>query len=136
MIDLVMMALGPLRFSIGQTSYQKLSRSAAYRWEQVDRVGRFPSLQFMGPGTETVQLQGVIYPHYRGGLRQMDLMREFAKNGSPFMLVDGLGWIWSRWVITNVEEAKSFFLSDGAPRKIEFTITLQAYGQDGDSLWL
>lgn len=135
MLDLVMMALGALRFGIGQTSYQKLTRSAEFRWEQVDRIGRYPSLQFMGPGAETIQLSGVIYPHFRGGLRQIDLMREFAKNGQPFLLVDGMGWVWSRWVITNIEETKTHFLTDGAPRKIEFNITLKAYGQDGDGLW-
>jgi phage protein U len=46
------------------------------------------------------------------------------------MLVDGLGWIWERWVIAGVEETKSVFLADGAPRKIEFSLTLRAYGED------
>ena len=47
------------------------------------------------------------------------------------MMVDGMGWVWKRWVIVNVSDTKSYFMSDGAPRKIEFTVTLQAYGPDG-----
>jgi hypothetical protein len=50
------------------------------------------------------------------------------------MLVDGLGWVWERWVIIAVEERKSVFLPGGAPRKIEFTVRLRAYGADGGLL--
>ncbi len=46
------------------------------------------------------------------------------------MLVDGLGWIWDRWAITGVGEAKDHFLADGAPRRIEFDVSLPAYGAD------
>ena len=73
----------------------------------------------------------MIYPHFKGGLRQVELMRLVAGQGQPLILVDGLGWVWERWVITGVEERKSLFMSDGAPRKIEFTMQLLAYGADG-----
>jgi len=63
-------------------------------------------------------------------LRQVELMRATADLGRPMMLVDGLGWIWEQWVIVGVEERKSYFMRDGAPRKIEFTVTLRAYGAD------
>jgi len=64
-------------------------------------------------------------------LRQVELMRAVAGTGQPMILVDGLGWVWERWVIRSVEERKSVFLADGAPRKIEFNVELQAYGRDG-----
>lgn len=63
-------------------------------------------------------------------MRQVELMRLVAAQGAPLILVDGMGWIWERWVIASVEERKSLFMSDGAPRKIEFTMGLLAYGSD------
>jgi phage protein U len=129
-LSLVMMALGAFRFGINRASYQTFSRTAAYRWEKQARLGRAPALQFLGPDADEITLEGTIYPHFKGGLRQVELMRLMARSGQPMMLVDGLGWAWERWVITGVEERKSVFLADGAPRKIEFTITLQAYGAD------
>jgi phage protein U len=60
----------------------------------------------------------------------MELMRAVARQGVPMMLVDGLGFVWQRWVITRVSETKSLFLADGAPRRIEFNVTLRAYGSD------
>ncbi len=128
--SLVMMALGSFRFGISGSGYQTFSRSASWRWEKVDRAGRAPAMQFLGRDADTITLEGVIYPHFKGGLRQVELMRLAASAGQPLILVDGLGWVWERWVITSVEERKSVFMSDGAPRKIEFSVGLTAYGAD------
>ncbi|WP_413874174.1 phage tail protein [Albidovulum sp.] len=129
-LSLVMMALGLFRFGVNRAAYQTFRRSAEFRWEKLDRIGRAPALQFLGPDADEITLEGVIYPHFKGGLRQVELMRLSARLGQPMMLVDGLGWIWERWVIAGVEETKSVFLADGAPRKIEFALTLRAYGED------
>jgi phage protein U len=125
-----MMALGAFRFGVNQASYQTFRRRAQFRWSQHDRVGRAPALQFLGPDADEVTLEGVIYPHFRGGLRQVEGMRLAATLGQPMMLVDGLGWVWARWALTAVSESKSLFMADGAPRRIEFDVTLRAYGAD------
>lgn len=129
-LSLVMMALGAFRFGVNRANYQTFTRAAAWRWEEQPRLGRAPALQFLGPGADEITLEGVIYPHFKGGLRQIELMRLVAGAGQPLILVDGMGWVWERWVITAIEERKSLFLADGAPRKIEFTTTLKAYGSD------
>lgn len=128
MLDLVMMALGAFRFGMNNANYQTFSRSASYRWAKQDRIGRAPALQYLGPDAEEITLEGVIYPHFKGGLRQMEQMRRLASTGQPMMLVDGLGFVWKRWCITEVSERRSFLMRDGSPRKIEFSITLQSYG--------
>ncbi len=126
----VMMALGAFRFGIGSGDYQQLRRAASWRWPVQERVGRAPASQFTGPGVQTVTLSGVIYPHFKGGLRQLDAMRALAGLGRPMMLVDGLGFVFDTWCIVEVSETKSVLMRDGAPRKIEFEIGLQSYGGD------
>jgi len=74
-------------------------------------------LQYGGPGVEEMRLQGVIYPHFRGGLRQVDAMRAQAGTGVPFMMVDGMGWVWKRWVIVNVSDTKSILCPMARPAK-------------------
>ncbi len=129
-LSLVMMALGSFRFGVASGAYQKLSRSAGYRWTKVPRVGREPALQYLGADTQEITLEGVIYPHFRGGLRQVELMRLQAGLGVPMMMVDGLGWVWKRWVIVSVDETKTLTMRDGAPRQIDFSMRLQSYGED------
>lgn len=128
--SLIMLALGTFRFGVNQANYQSMTRTAGFRFAKLDRLARAPALQFLGPDAEEMTLQGTIYPHFKGGLRQVELMRLVARAGQPMILVDGLGWVWDRWCVTSIEETKSVFLRDGAPRRIDFTVTLQAYGRD------
>jgi phage protein U len=129
--QLTMLALGGFRFGVNTATYQALQRTAAYRWATLDRAGRDPAAQYLGPGVETITLNGVIYPHFKGGLRQVEAMRLSARLGEPLILVDGLGFALQRWVILRVTENKRTFLRDGAPRRIDFSVELQSYGEDG-----
>lgn len=129
--SLTMMALGGFRFGVNTANYQSLQRTAAYRWATLDRAGRTPAAQYLGPGVETITLNGTIYPHFKGGLRQVEAMRLVAATGEPMILVDGLGFVLQRWVIQSISETKGTFLRDGAPRRIDFTMALQSYGEDG-----
>jgi hypothetical protein len=125
-----MMALGPYRFSIDAAAYQQLMRTTAYRWPAQERIGRRPALQFVGVGTETISLSGVIYPHYSGGLEQVESMRAIAAQGKPQQLVDGRGKIWGLWCIERIEETRTVFFANGDPRKMEFRLALSNYGED------
>ncbi|MER9393907.1 MULTISPECIES: phage tail protein [unclassified Mesorhizobium] len=126
-----MMGLGPFRFSLSTAAYQSLERAEEYRWEEAARIGRAPAMQFIGAGTSTFTLSGVIYPAFRGGLGQLDSMRAIAAIGAPQMLVSGVGRIFGLFVIASVGETQTYFLSNGAPRKQEFNLDLKSYGADG-----
>lgn len=129
MID-VMMMLGAFMFSIDTAAYQELTRTNHYRWPSQERVTREEALQYVGPGAERIGLKGVIYPHYKGGLHQIQLLREEAALGVPLLLVDGNGWFWGKYVIKRIEETRTVFFADGTPRKIEFCLDLKLYGDD------
>lgn len=126
----VMMALGAFRFGIGAGDYQSLRRTASYRWPQQDRVGRAPAAQYLGPGAQEVRLSGVVYPHFKGGLRQVEAMRALAGLGRPMMLTDGLGFVFDLWCIVSLSETRSVLMRDGTPRQIDFEVGLQSYGRD------
>ena len=126
-----MLALGDYRFSVGTASYSQLRRVSEWRWSSQDRVGQEPLQQYVGPGQDSITLNGVIYPHYRGGLGQIAAMRSEAGKGVALLLVDGLGNIHGKWVITRIEENQSYPLSDGLPQKIEFRLAIKAYGEAG-----
>ena len=79
-----MMALG---------AYQDFKRSQSYRWQAQKQLLRRLVLQFIGQGEETIKLSNVIYPHFRGDLKQLDAIRTEAATGLPSLLVDGLGFV-------------------------------------------
>lgn len=127
---MTMMALGDFRFEINTAAYRRLERAATYRWEEQDRIGRQPAVQFVGSGLITINLEGTIYPTFRGGLGQIEEMRGIAAKGEPHLLIDGLGRVWGKWVIAEVRELQTVFTDDGRPRKIDFTLQIKQYGDD------
>jgi phage protein U len=125
-----LLALGDYRFSIDTAAYQTLKRHQSYRWQSQERLLRSPAQQFVGIGEDTITLSGVIYPHYRGGLGQLNDLRQQAATGEPLLLVDGLGFVWGQWVIVSIEETQSHLQSYGMPLKQAFQLQLKHYGDD------
>jgi phage protein U len=126
----VMMMLGGFKFSISTAAYQGFNRSTGYRWQAQERFGQLPAQQYTGPGEDSITLSGDIYPSFAGGLHQIDSMRYEAGKGAPLQLVDGNGYVWGRWVIQSIEEAKEVFFSDGTARKQSFNMKICRYGED------
>ena len=67
-------------------------------------------------------LGGTIYPHFRGGLGQLNAMRDMADAGEELRLVDGRGYVLGTYVITRISENQAIFASEGVPLKQEFQI--------------
>jgi phage protein U len=126
----VLLGVGPYRFEIPALAYDKLDRAYEFRWVPQDRIGRRPAMQFLGPGDEIVELRGTIYPQdprFGDGFRQLESMRKEAEKGRPRGVASNLGRYYGRWCIVRISDVQSFFTKDGAPRKVEFNISLTAY---------
>ncbi|MEI5579624.1 phage tail protein, partial [Streptomyces brasiliscabiei] len=65
--------------------------------------------QFVGRGEFKRSLNGVIYPEYKGGLRQVDAMAAQAGLGQPLQLVSGIGEVLGFWCITSIRENATVF---------------------------
>ncbi len=129
----MMMILGNYRFSIDSAAYQTFARSTEYRWEELQRLGKESAMQFLGNGTDSITLEGTIYPQFKGGVQQIENMRSQAGQGVPLMLISGNGTAFGRWCITSVTEHQETFMKDGSPRKVTFSITLKKYGEDNQN---
>lgn len=131
----VLMLLGGVDgflFSTDSAAYQRLRRASRWRWTTQDRISLPPAYQYLGPGTDEQTLSGLLLPHYKGGLGQIDRLRELARHGRPLLLVAGYqsrGDILGNWCIRSIEETQTEFTADGAPLKIDFRLTLVAYGE-------
>ena len=125
-----MLALGDFRFSLNTAAYSELKRNCAYRWSSVERLNTRPARQFIGMGEEIITLTGMILPHYKGGLNQIEILKTLAGNGEPLIMIDGKGIAWGQWVILSIEETQTFFTANRLPRKITFVLNLGHYGND------
>ncbi len=121
------MQLGVYQFKVDNAAYQSLERTTEYRWAAQERVGAQDALQFTGIGPDLMTLNGVIYPHYKGGLDQVNKMRLQASAGLPLPLVAGTGKILGFWVVESVREGQRIFGDRGVPLRQEFGISIRRY---------
>lgn len=128
---MVLLGLGPFIFYATWPSFNKLKHKVPIRWVGQERIGRRPAMQFLGPGEEEVTLEGVFYPQALGGLEMLIAMQEAARQGVICDLVAVTGEVFGPWVIKEVANENQFFTPTGSPRKVDFTINLHAYGDDG-----
>ena len=132
----IMLALGAYRFGINTAAYKTLQRSSRYRWQSQMRTGRKPALQYLGPDSDNISLDGEILPHFKGGLGQIQQMREQADKGEALILTDSNGTVWGKWCIGSIEETWSDLMADGKPRRITFRLTLREYGDEDQTAGL
>jgi uncharacterized protein len=122
--------LGSFQFDLPNGVPQTLDRTAEYRWEVQDRLLRDPAAQFMGPGSQQITLDGVLFPGFSGRQATMETLRVLAATGEPQMLTDGTGKIYGRWAIRSIQEGLSTFAPGGGARQISFNVSMVRYVED------
>lgn len=123
-----LLMLGGFKFSLNTAVFQEVQRSTSWRWPAQERVGQYDALQFTGPGDDRVTLPGVVYTDFRGGVAQVESLRQIAAQGKPVRLISATGEMLGLWVVLSVDETASSFKPDGTPRKQEFNVTIRKYG--------
>lgn len=120
----MMMGLGMFVFSLPTLAYQELQRQTAWRHPSNSRVRARPGRQFLGPGDDTMTLQGLLLPELMGSRQSLRELRQMADDGQAYPLVNGAGEVFGAWVIESLSETGSMFVNDGRPRRIEFALQL------------
>lgn len=119
--------LGPFRFSLATACPDEITRSSAWDWKELDRIGETPQLQYTGPRAETITLRGRIIPGFTGGVEQLAQMRALAGLGKPLFMVDGIGRVHGNWVIESLTDTGTRHFKDGMPRMATFDLALKKY---------
>lgn len=120
----MMMALGTFVFSLSTLAYQQLQHATAWRHASSERVGARAAHQYLGPGDESLDLNGLVAPPLTGDVASLQTLRDLANEGRPLALVDGTGRVYGAYVIADLKETKTLLFPDGAARRIEFQLSL------------
>lgn len=126
----MMLALGLFIFSLPTLSYQELQRQTSWRFAENAVINVRPRQQFIGLGSDTMSLKGELRPEIVGKAISLSYLRSMADTGKAWTLIDGAGRFYGLWLITDLNETKSVFLSNGQAKKIDFDISLKRVDDD------
>ncbi|OCC25326.1 hypothetical protein MB02_01240 [Croceicoccus estronivorus] len=120
-----MLALDMFVFQIGTLPFQELRQRYEWRFGDSERFRARPASQFLGPGAETVELAGVLYPGDGiGSYGSIERLKALAETGDAYELTAGTGEVLGSFTIRTLDLTRSVFFEDGAARKTDFTLSL------------
>ena len=90
----MMMVFGMFVFTLRTVPYQQLRHSQEWRHVKNDRVNQSAAWQYIGPGDDTITLDGVLYPEITGGRWSLSALETIGFAGRPWPLIEGDGQIY------------------------------------------
>ncbi|AUM72730.1 phage tail protein [Pseudomonas fluorescens] len=120
----------PYYFNLDTAAFEELRRQTSFRWAGQERLTRSIAQQAVGQGEDKFSLKGVIFPGFKGGLKQLDILRSIGRRLQPVNLTTGYGEVLGTWCLLNIEEEQSNLLAGGIPRKQSFSLEFVSYGDD------
>ncbi|WP_164240677.1 phage tail protein [Stenotrophomonas maltophilia] len=121
----MMMTYGQFVFSLSTAAYEQLQRQMTWRHASSERLGARPARQYVGPGDDSISLQGTLVAELVGDLQVLDTLRELGDQGKPQALVEGSGRVYGAYLLVGLSETRKEFFHDGTPRLIEFQMQLE-----------
>ncbi|HJF74484.1 phage tail protein [Gallibacterium anatis] len=119
-------ALGVFVFMRHTTPFQSLSREVSWRHPTNSVIGAMPKTQFLGKEGERITLQGRLAPEITGGRISLQMLETMAEMGDAYPLIDGASFaLMGYFVVEKISEERSELFGDGAPRLIDFSVTLK-----------
>jgi phage protein U len=122
--------LQPYYFNLDTAGFNELRRQTSARWAGQERLTREIAQQAVGQGEDKLTIKGVIFPAFRGGIRQLGKLRTITRRLQPVTLITGYGDVLGTWCLTSVDEEQGALLAGGIPRKQGFTLEFLKYGDD------
>ena len=120
----------PFYFNLDTAAFNELRRQTEFRWASQERLSRRPAQQAVGIGEDKLSLKGVIFPTFKGGLKQLDTLRSIGGQLLPLNLTTGYGVVLGTWCLRSMEEEQGAMLAGGIPRKQTFSLEFSRYGDD------
>ena len=67
----------------------------------------------------------MLLPEFAGSRLSLELLEAMAATGRSWPLIQGDGLLYGEYLITSIQTTGTLHFQDGAPRKIEFQLSLK-----------
>lgn len=127
---MITIMVGPIAMGLARFSPHGRKTRAKWRWHEVDRIGGYPGLQYLGKGIKTMSLSGMLLPgamrgHNAGTVVALEMIGDL---GQPLPVALGNGSYWGQWVVESLDSDDSHLRVGGVAAKSDITLDLKFFG--------
>lgn len=130
----MMMSLGLFIFSLPTVVFQELSHKREVRFAENERIGAPDAFQFIGPGPETITLNGVTAYGINHASASFAVLNRMLQSGRAHTLIDGLGNVYGQYIIRSLDLKKSSFRKFGQAKRTEWSMQLTRVDNPGGAI--
>lgn len=117
--------LGPLAITVAPFNIDSVGTSGSTEYAAKPVIGAEPPLEYVGEGSNEIELSGQIFPQALGGLGELELLQQMRASGKPQYLMRGdgrpLGW----FAITASSANSTYLDGKGVGKQIAVSISLR-----------
>lgn len=121
--DDVLMTVGSITFSVPLGAFETLRQRLEIRTAKSERAGAQTTRQSLGHD-DTIEISSVYFPEWTHSTTRLADLRALALTYQPQMLTDGLGNVWGKYLIEDVDAEGSVFTAYGVPLRQTFRLSL------------
>jgi phage protein U len=123
-------------------SFDTIAFDSNFTWIAQNRLSREPAMQFSGPGEESINISGRLFPNHFGGIPTLNAMRDSGRAGKLMQLIRfyplldpaGMGGsVIGLFGIRRIKVDERKIGSNGVAHQLDFSMELIAYGEDAKS---
>lgn len=120
-----LLSLGMFVFGMDRLNYQELERRTDWKFGKTPRYGARDAAQFLGPGAQTITLNGLLVPEIAGTYGEIDRLLEMGDSGEFYPLILGTGTLLGEFRIVALDDRWRNLIGGGLPRQIDFAVDLE-----------
>ena len=120
----IMMFLGDFEFEIGQTGYDKLSKSWKSNIAEIGRNDNVDAVQFRGTKNQVIGIEGVVFPRHSDGITQNTIEKLEKKRGVPLPLTSGTFEFFGVFYIKTISVGSTEILAQNVVQEQAYNIQL------------
>lgn len=121
--------LGALSIRVAPFNVSDVSRSGDTDFVFKPILAAEPPPEWVGEGSNTVDLSGQLLPRKLGGLAELELLHQMRASGLPQFLMRGDGTPMGWMVILSASERSSYLDAQGVGQVISVSIKLRRAGR-------
>lgn len=119
-----LLAIGMFVFGVPTLAFEELEQRASWRWADGERYGARAAAQFLGPGEETITLNGTLVPEIAGSFSDIERLKEMAASGEVWPVVMASGRMLGEFRIDAIDTRGQNIIGGGLARRTDFAIDL------------
>lgn len=117
--------IGPLAVQVYPFNMSEIRENGSTDFATKGVVGAKQPLEFVGEGSDEIELSGTLFPQAMGGLDSLELLRQLRMSGKPQFVMRGDGTPLGYYAIVSSSASSSYLDNRGVGKKIDVSISLR-----------